>query len=363
MMHSHPSRSSKSRLRVGALNLLIVCLVYPVKATAQDTNLVRVPVQPLMVSLPGVAVIRDARHWKTLWQRFEQFRWREDGSIVRTIPPLIDFRRYMLVAVGFDGTSGCSNQFWWIWHIRTMPDSVVVELGISDEPSLTCAMIIEPLDVVRIPRTNKPILFRSISPELVVPDTAPWWNPPNWAAWDALDPHLRGAFLAAWARDPTTRQEDLVGIARRGGSDWTIARVLLDRPEVRESPAALACLVHAPSDDGRRARRLLVVRYGVRLGRDTASSPELLRILIDELGEDTSFSAAARTLVANMTVRDDRQLLREVIIRTDKYPEVFQEACRLYVTRWPAWKTVRDVNGHLTTYWDGDTPCPPPPRP
>src|SRR5690348_1439643 len=109
MMRSHPSRSSKSRLRVGALSFLVACLV-----------------QPIMMSLPGVAVIRDAEHWKTLWQRFEQFRWREDGAIVRTVPPPIDFHRYMLVAVGLDGMSGCSNQFWWIWHIRTMPDSVIV---------------------------------------------------------------------------------------------------------------------------------------------------------------------------------------------------------------------------------------------
>src|SRR5690242_6103980 len=176
MMRSHPSRSSKSRLRVGALSFLVACLVHPVMAMAQDTNLVRVPVQPIMMSLPGVAVIRDAEHWKTLWQRFEQFRWRVDGAIVRTVPPPIVFHLYMLVAVGLDGMSGCSNQFWWIWHIRTMPDSVIVELGISDEPYLTCAMIIEPLDVVRIPRTTKPIFFRSIPPRLVVPDTAPWWN-------------------------------------------------------------------------------------------------------------------------------------------------------------------------------------------
>ena len=354
--------SSKSRHRVGALSFLVACLVQAAIATAQDTSLVRVPVQPIMMSLPGVAVIRDAEHWNTLWQRFEQFRWREDGSIVRTVPPPIDFSRYMLVAVGFDGTSGCSNQFWWIWHIRTVPDSVIVELGISDEPYLTCAMIIEPLDVVRIPRTTKPIFFRSATPSLVVPEAAPWWNLPDWVVWDTMDVHLRGAFLMAWARDPSTRLSDLVEVARRGGSDWTIARVLLGRPEVVQSPTALVGLVHAADEDGRKARHLLLARYGLRLAEDTATTPGILRILIDQLGEDTGFSAAARSLVANETIRGDRQLLREFIIRTDKYPEVFRDACHLYVARWPAWKTVRDVNGHVTTYWDGDTPCPPPAR-
>ena len=365
MMRSHPSRSSKSRLRVGALSFLVACLVHPVMAMAQDTNLVRVPVQPIMMSLPGVAVIRDAEHWKTLWQRFEQFRWREDGAIVRTVPPPIDFHRYMLVAVGLDGMSGCSNQFWWIWHIRTMPDSVIVELGISDEPYLTCAMIIEPLDVVRIPRTTKPIFFRSITPRLVVPDTAPWWNAPDWTAWSVEDDGRRGAFLMAWARDPATSLTDLVEISRRGGGDWTIARVLLNRPEVLESPDVLVGLIRAPDDDGRRARSLLLGKYGARLAYDTAASPAVLRALIDGLREDTAFGVAARSLLANEAVRRDQQLLREIIITTDKYPEVFREACHVYLARWPAWERIPDATGHLTTTWGSSTPCPdlpPPPK-
>ncbi|HZH39518.1 MAG TPA: protease complex subunit PrcB family protein [Gemmatimonadales bacterium] len=297
-------------------------------------------------------------HWQTLWQRFETFSWRDDGTLIHTAAPPIDFRHYQLVAAALGNLSGCLNQFWWIQSIRTTADSIVVEVQGPEDGQITCAMEIQPVDVVRIPQTTKRIVFRSTTPRLAVPDSAPWWNAPNWAVWDSLDPDRREVFLTAWARDPTTRPADLVEVARRGGGDWTIARILLERPEVLRSSAALVGLVRAPNEDGQTARHLLLANYGVDLAEDAATTPTVLRVLIDGLGEDTVFGAAARALLANATVRGAQDLLREVIIRTDKYPAVFREACRLYLARWPAWERVPDAKGNLTTSWANSTPCP-----
>jgi len=326
--------------------------------SSSGTAIDRIPARGIRMPLSGVAVIRDARHWRTLWQRFQEFRWGYDGKITHATPPPVDFNRYMLVAVSLGDRSGCDNQYWWVQRIRTTADSIVVEVGEPVGPEITCAMMIQPLDVVRIPRTEKRVTFLPADSITKVPDAASWWDAPDWTAWSGMDEHRRGAFLMAWARDPATKVADVEQISRRGGSDWTIARVLLERPEVLESSAALIGLVHAPGDDGRTARHLLLTNFGGRLAKDTATTPAALRVLIDELAEDTVFAGPAQALLANEKVRREQQLLRELIIRTDKYPAVFRDACHVYLARWPAWERVPDSQGNLTSSWASSTPCP-----
>lgn len=344
--------------------LVIVAVLFPERARGQDIDLVRVPTQSIMIPLPGVAVIRDSAHWARLWQRFEAYAHRSDGSLVRSVPPPIDFQRYMLVAAALGSLSGCSNQAHWVRRIRQNPDSIVVTVGPPFEgPEVTCMMIIEPLDVVRISRSAKPIYFRPALVATPVPDTASWWIAPDWPAWDAMDPSRRGVFLTAWARDLTTPLADLEEITRRRGRDWTIAHVLLERPEVLQSPVALLNLVDAADEYGRQARHLLLAKFGLRLAGDPNTPPAALLVLIEELTHDAAFPETAKQLMANERVRQDQQLLKALTRWSQRYPGVYREACRLYLARWPAWERILDANGQPTRLLASSVPCPDLPAP
>ena len=344
------------RLAVLGAALLAGCESGPRPGTLR-----RVPTGPLWIPLPGVAVIRDSAQWDLLWRRFAELHMGDSGWVAPYRLPAVDFRREMLVAVAFGGGSGCSNEERYIQRIRERADSIVVEIGSEDdEPRETCEMFIQPVDVVRLPRSAKPVAFHSrwATP---APPPARWWDRPSRAELDRMDRDTRAAFLAALVRDPRSTLDDLRQIAERV-PDYVTASILVQHPLVRNDPVALLTLMRAGDDA---AGQLLFERYAHDLARDPETPPDVLRFLIERLDHEMTANhpALARLLLLHPTVRNDRELLRTLARHAQPYPAVFDQACELYLSRWSPWERARDLQGNPTDYWYSRLVCPDlPPR-
>jgi hypothetical protein len=334
-------------------------IAYSLVATP-SIELVRVTTEPIMMPLPGVAVIRDSAAWATLWHRFERHTTRgDDGSLVRTPAPPVDFRRDMLVAVALGGLSGCSNAAQWIRRISAFADSLVVLVGPQAPGNeITCAMFIQPIDVVRIPRSRKPIVFRSLDRELVLPGAAHWWDRPTYAEVQRMVPWERAVFTMALARDPMTPWPEVAHIARaEGASSWSLSRVLFERREVRADAEAVTALANGPDWPGQEASKYLMREFGPRLAGNDSTPVASLRVLIEQLARDSTHYETARLLLQNTAVRRYQFLLRLFIRHSYYYPELLEEACRTYVSQWPVWQPMHDTRGNRASGWSSTVPC------
>jgi hypothetical protein len=322
--------------------------------------------------LPGVAVIRDSVAWVRLWQRYEQ-RAYGDSGVVHAAVPAIDFRTEMLVAVALGRSSGCSNNAHYISQIVERPDSIVFVIGSAQEggPVLTCMMIIEPVDVVRLGRSTKPVAFHSYEPGMPTPPPAAWWSQPSPAELERMDKPERGVFTAALARDPATPLSTLVTIAERlevGAGE--IARDLLRRPDARASTEVLTAIARwDPSygSIGQDAREELFTRHGLALAGEPETPSEVLGMLIERLREHWTphHQEVARLLLQHPTVRSNQDLLLRFTQMVQQRPDLSVEACQLYLVRWSPWERTTYADGTPTNEWYSRLPCPnlpPPPR-
>lgn len=176
-------------------------------------------------------MIRDAEKWATLWHRFGRLRGHA-GERVQSKPPAVDFSRHILVAVSYGPTSGCSNEAKYIGEVRDEGDSIAVVLGGTEDtrpgPVLTCMMIIEPVDVVRLPRTELPVNF--VSSRVPVPHWARWWAIPSAEELARMEPGERRTFLKALALDPSTSESKLQEMADHlTENDWEVASPRVDQ--------------------------------------------------------------------------------------------------------------------------------------
>ena len=325
------------RIGVGLLWILplVVCTA---PATSQTIPLRRVPMHQLRIPLPGVAVIRDSATWKRLWMRYEE-RAYGDSGVVHAAVPAIDFRTEMLVAVSLGPSSGCSNSAQNIGQIMERSDSIVVVIGSAGEgePHLTCDMIIEPVDVVRLRRSAKPVAFHSYEPGNPTPSIATWWSQPSPAELDRMDEVERAVITAALVRDPATPLSTLDTIVGRlRVEDGEIVNDLLRRPDVLASTELLIALARLDKHGGSDAENVLVVRHGLALAGDPATPGDVLGMLIEHLrGPWTPHhQEVARLLAQNPTVWGTEALLRQFIFLTQNRRDVSGEACKVYVARW-----------------------------
>jgi hypothetical protein len=326
-------------VRIGAgLLWILPFVVCTAPAASQTSQLRRVPTHQLLMPLPGVAVIRDSATWKRLWLRYEE-RAYGDSGVVHAEVPAIDFRTEMLVAVSLGRSSGCSNSAHYIGQVVERPDSLVVVIGSAGEgePQLTCDMIIEPIDVVRLGRSAKPVAFHSYEPGIPTPSEATWWNQPSSAELDRMDQAERRVLTAALVRDPATPLSTLVTIVGRlSVNDGEIANDLLRRPDVLASTELLIALARLDKHGGSDAEDVLVVRHGLALAGDPATPDDVLGMLIEHLrGPWTPHhQEVARLLAQNPTVWGTEALLRQFIFLTQNRRDVSGEACKVYVARW-----------------------------
>lgn len=352
------SRTTWIRRTATALGTAVVALLLqaPVPLGAQGDSLTRIPAPSLEIPLPGRAVIRDSARWATLWHRFAEDGWPPRG--MERALSAVDFREHMLIAVSMGSTSGCSNTARYVQAMQRRPDSLVVELGPErGGPRITCMMLIHPVDVVRIPRTDRRIVYRRHREDVPVPGAADWWSTPTMDELERMEERRREIFLTALARDPATSDRLLVAIARHGTwyqeTGWGLAQLLLGKEVVRADAEAVFTLARARGVS-KEARRLLLERHGAALARDRGTPKAVLAILIDELKFDYAEPDVVHQLVEHPSVQEDRELLRALIHDGRQYREAVREACDVFLTRWPKGMVVlRDTAGRPLEYGPG----------
>jgi hypothetical protein len=328
----------------------------------------RVPAADLDLPLRGAAVVRDADRWQTLWQRFGTLAWTDSGR-VQHAAPAVDFDRWMLVAVAAGQGSGCSSAAFLVRSVEVRSDSILVHVGRDpSEPLgelvLTCMAIAHPVDVVRIPRSAKPVSIRALSLEF---GEARWWAEPDAARIGEQREEERGTFWPAWVRDPRTPPAVVQAIARHlTRDDWLLAGLLIERPDVLRDPHTLAALAALEDDAGRDAARILFDRHGLRLARDRRTRAAVLRPLLAEFTRrDPPPVDIARALARHPAVLGDAELLRHLIREVYPLEEIRDGLCRAYLARYSAWEPIRNAEGRDTGQWGSGVACPrlpPPPQ-
>lgn len=358
-------------VRIGAgLLWILPFVVCAAPAGSQNIPLRRVPTYQLYIPFSGVAVIRDSVTWERLWLRYEQ-RAYENGAVVHAAVPAIDFRTEMLVAVALGPTSGCTNEARNISQAVERPDSIVIVIGSAHEGELrvTCAMEVDPVDVIQLGRSTKPVAFHQYQPGVPVPLPAKWWIRPSPAELDRMVGYERGVFMRVLARDPATPLSTLLAIAERlGTNDMEAAHDLLRRPETRASVEVLTALSRwdqLKGSVGEGAREELFMRHGLALAGDPATPSDVLGMLIEQLrGQWTPHhQEVARLLVQNPTVRSNEELLRQFIFLTQNRRDLASEACKVYVARWLSRENSAPNYGSTMKYLCSHLLRPEPPRP
>lgn len=261
----------------------------------------------LAIGDPGALVIRDAESLRTLWQRFA------DARI--SPPPRIDFTREMVAVVSMGGMDGCSSAARYVWRVEQGRDSLFVVLAYDGYPAAlpfdTCAMVVAPVDVVVLARSDAPVAFTGYVSGYQAPPTPRWLDRPTVAQTDTMIPHWRDQYRLFMARDSATPREELArlidGLDEQGTE--ALYGALLEHPRVQADLALLLRLVR-PRQPSERMAQVLLERHGARLARDPATDREVLRLLLWRLdGEKGGYREVAAALIRHRTVLNDEQLL------------------------------------------------------
>lgn len=267
----------------------------------------RVGAGVLSISDAGVLVIRDAESWRTLGTRFHM-----DGAAPL---PRVDFAREMVAAVSMGGTSGCSMAARFVWRVERRRDSLFVVLAYDGYPEPlpfdTCAMVVSPVDLVVLPRTDAPVAFTGYVAGFRAPPPARWLAHPTVAETDTITPHWRDLYRLFLARDTATSADELARLVDRVDEQAPeeLYKALLEHPRVQADLGLLLRLVRSDRPSERMAQ-VLLERHGARLARDPATDREVLRLLLWRLdGEREGYREIAASLIGNPAVLGDERLL------------------------------------------------------
>ncbi len=293
----------------------------------------------LEVPEPGAAVIRDSAAWWTLWRYFGRY-YSSDENLAQpdsfAHPPPVDFREFMIIAVGYGSTSGCGNHAVYINRIESDGRHIRVVLGPDEppEPELTCMMIIHPVDVVTIPKDRRRVTFVGARPDQPVPPRARWLTRPSVDA--ALDSGSSVLKVVSWRvlpSDSTLSFKDLRRLAHGAAAGVGPGVGLLANPRVKASPELLAILGSGPRAS-RLAQELLFQLHGDALAADRRADTTALAIVIAGL-RDADHPDVARLLAHNRTVRKHEALLRGLIHEVRHDSVTCSLALEAYASRWP----------------------------
>lgn len=314
----------------------------------------------LNIALRGVAVVRDSASWATLWHRFGPGHYADTGRARRPVPR-VDFGRYMIAVIAGGSQSGCGNATSYVERIMERPDSIVVDMLPRPAESLgfptTCTMLVNPIDVVRLPRNGKPVAFLAHPRQPFQP--AGWLAPPNLAWLDRASEDERLFFLRAWARDPRTPPGVVAVMTYLPAEQiWKVAGDLLQRSDVRRDPRAVTALALLPSGHGAAARALLFDQHAAALTRDPHTSLPALGALVDELATRAPRpEPLAFALARHPGVQGDRALLLRLIRSTGTLGSVRAYACGVYVRKFPSWSRWSDTSRRGPDRWSHVIGC------
>lgn len=332
-------------MRIAVLTLLTLSCAGRV-LTAQGVDRAGIAgASRLEISMRGTAVVRDSAAWTTLWHRFGPDDF-SDTDAARHPPPRVDFNRYMVVIVAGGPGSGCGNGARYVERVVQRRDTLLVDMrgraGGAAGFYATCLELVNKIDVVRVPRGSKTVVF--LGHPRWLPPPARWLDPPDLARLDRASVKERAFFLRAWARDPRTPSNVAVAMARLPAHNISaVADELLKRSDVRADPLALASLAAFRGSPGTDARRLLFDRHAATLLRNRRAPAATLGALIDELGvREPKPEAVASALARHPGVQRDRQLLLRLIRATGTLDNVREYACGIYVRRFPSWPRMSD---------------------
>ena len=106
------------------------------------------------VQQPGTAVFRSEAEWKAF--RDVHFMYILGMPIM---PPIADFEREIVIGIFWGtGYGGCRNVTQSIERVQIANNVVEVKVGpLSDLGS--CKMLVAPLQIVKIPKTDLPVVF------------------------------------------------------------------------------------------------------------------------------------------------------------------------------------------------------------
>lgn len=298
------------------------------------------------VPLPGVAVVRDSATWATLLRRFGHAPY---GRVYGELPdpPQVDFRREMLVLVGFGRRPGCI-ELQYIDHVLVRPDSVLVAVRGPDnnaEPTTSCYPSGNLVDIARVRRRDLPVAFVPATRGSRVPPPATWWWTPTPAEVARLGVKGLGPRVEALLRDPQTPLP-VVRALVTADKEGVIVASAVNRADVADDRSLLFELARRRITQGQ-ASWLLVHQHSKTLEPDPATPPNLLRLLITRLYELSPLErrSSAERLFANPRVRADSTLLGELVYRVRADTVLSERTCRAFRGRWPRARTpFADVN-------------------
>jgi hypothetical protein len=269
----------------------------------------------------------------------------------------VDFSRHEVLLVGLQWTSGCDNQFDIIAEIRTARRERVAYLDPSPfREELTCSAAVDPFDIVLIPRSKKPlrVVMRDQNgrPTLrYAPPAAQWWVQVSLAA--ALDTSSDPVRAHARAVSRRTLVLDTLGpevyraISRAAylEKDEWIRNALAQNPAATRDLETLAWLSSGrPYEHAeRKARLLLLPRFGLLIGRDSSAPLPWLDAVVESLGyyetdgpnHTPMYSDVAMALALNPAIHRSRDVLLRLTSNTYRYPQAQAAACRAWAQRYP----------------------------
>lgn len=110
----------------------------------------------------GTEVIRDETHWRRLWEDY----WTISDADGPTPPPEINFEEEMVVAAFWgDDYSGCDNAVPLIEKVEEScpllcgSNTIMVHLKPLPDDLGPCRAVIAPIHMVRIPKSDAPVVF------------------------------------------------------------------------------------------------------------------------------------------------------------------------------------------------------------
>jgi len=348
-----------------AMALLGLLLTAPSALAQQPVAFIRIDASALRMPLPGFAVIRDSAAWITLWQRWSQLGWLPtDGSWVHAAAPQIDFRREMAIAIARGESSGCANVQKYIARVVEWRDSIVVIPTIPPGPEVTCMMMIDPVDVVRVPRSDTRVVLQAEERWRTRAPPATWWWQPSAQEFESADPATQAVFELPLTRDSGTSRATIEAIARYSVVHPLVAQdLLLQRPEIRSNLRILTMLAGAHDAYGDSAVADILRRFGAIAVSDPAMPRDVLvravRLLAPRSAQGHEVAA---NLLRNPTFVTDSGLLVNLLSRV-RDPDLRVEACRDYLARWTAWNRAFNPDGSFIG-WNAVVSCPSmPPHP
>ncbi len=110
------------------------------------------------IPFAGTEVIQESTRLAYLW---EHYWFSRNGQGEKTPLPYIDFEQKMVLAIFYGtGYSGCSNFVETIEAIIEISGNIEVRIGpLTNEDLGACDAVIDPLQMVKIERSDLPVIF------------------------------------------------------------------------------------------------------------------------------------------------------------------------------------------------------------